>query len=162
MEVTKANNPALLKSPPLTKRDEAPTPTVDQIRELVRCPRQPGPPRSLHRPRAEIPIEYVDEILTKGAKLAGPWFADFEDVEHFHLPDAVADYVDGVLIELQRWWVGLSDEQRLRWADVESNLVPEDLQTSYPGLFAFVVGDEGAYADPQVVDFIAFAARRDE
>ncbi|WP_285182819.1 hypothetical protein [Rhodococcus sp. MEB032] len=113
-------------------------------------------------PRAEVPIEYVDEILTKGAKLAGPWFADFEDVEHFHLSDAVADYVDGVLIELQRWWAGLSDEQRLRWADVESNLVPEDLQTSYPGLFAFVVGDEEAYADPQVVDFIAFAARRDE
>ncbi|MCZ9634861.1 hypothetical protein [Rhodococcus sp. BH5] len=63
-----------------------------------------------------------------------------------------------MLIELQSWWVGLSNEQRLLWADIESNPVPDDLRTSYPGLFEFVVGTEGVYADPQVVDFIAVAA----
>ncbi|MFD6516582.1 hypothetical protein [Rhodococcus sp. NPDC060176] len=141
----------------MTTREESPTPDVDQITSWFAALDSQARRVLFAGPRAEIPNESVDEILTKGTKLAGPWFTGLADVEHFHLPDDVADYVDGVLIELQSWWVGLSNEQRLRWADVESNLVPEDLQTSYPGLFAFVIGDEGAYADPQVVDFIAFA-----
>jgi len=133
---------------PRTTRDEEPTPAVDQIASWFAALDNRARRVIFAGPRAEIASEYVDEILTKGDKLAARWFAGLNDVNHFHLPADVADYVDGVLIELQSWWVGLSNEQRLRWADVESDPVPEDLQTSYPGLFAFVVGDEGAYADP--------------
>lgn len=142
----------------MTTRDEAPTPDVDKITSWFAALDNQARRALFTGPRAEIPSEYVDEVLAKGAKLAGPWFVGLEDVERFYLPDDVADYVDGVLIELQSWWVGLSNEQRLRWADVESDLLSDDLQTSYPALFAFVIGDEGAYADPQVVDFIAVAA----
>lgn len=109
-------------------------------------------------PRAEVPEECAVEVLSKGRKLAQPWFAEVREIERFRLPEDVADYVDGLLVELQGWWVGLSNGQRLRWADVEMKPVPEDLQTSYPGLFEFVVGDDGAYADSQVIDFVAVAA----
>lgn len=142
----------------MTTRDESPPPTVDQITSWFAALDSSARRILFAGPRAEIPSEFADDLLAKGAKLAGPWFADLGNAEHLHLPDGVADYVDGVLIELQSWWVGLSNEQRLRWADVESNPVPDDLQTSYPGLFEFVLGDEGIYADPQVVDFIAVAA----
>lgn len=142
----------------MTTRDESPAPTVDQITSWFAALDSSARRVLFAGPRAEIPSDFVDEVRVKGLKLAQPWFAESDDDDHFHLPADVADYVDGVLIELQSWWVGLSNEQRLRWADVESNPVPDDLQTSYPGLFEFVVGDEGAYADPQVVDFIAVAA----
>ncbi|MFI8660084.1 hypothetical protein ACIGKR_08845 [Rhodococcus qingshengii] len=142
----------------MTTRDESPAPTVDQITSWFAALDSSARRVLFAGPRAEIPSEFVGEVRAKGLKLAQPWFVGSDDVDHFHLPADVADYVDELLIELQSWWVGLSNEQRLRWADVESNPVPDDLQTSYPGLFEFVVGDEGVYADPQVVDFIAVAA----
>ncbi len=43
----------------------------------------------------------------------------------FRLPDYVASYVGGLLLALQSW-VRLSNEQRLRWADVHQ------LSTSSP------------------------------
>lgn len=142
----------------MTTRDETPTPTVGQITSWFTALGSSARRVLFAGPREEIPSEFVDEILTKGAKLAWPWFADSDDVEQLHLPADVADYVDGILIELQGWWVGLSNDQRLHWADVGTNAVPDGLQTSYPGLFEFVIGDEGVYADPQVVDFVAVAA----
>ncbi|UJC79925.1 hypothetical protein D4768_21255 [Rhodococcus erythropolis] len=142
----------------MTTRDETPAPSVDQITAWFAALGS-GARRILFAgPRAEISTEFVDEILTKGRKLAGPWFSESTTADELHLPDDVADYVDGLLAELQGWWIGLSNDQRLRWADVESSTVPDGLQTAYPGLFEFVVGDEGTYADPQVVDFIAVAA----
>ena len=142
----------------MTIRDETPVPSVDQITSWFAALDSWARRVLFAGPRAEIPVELVDEVLTKGHKLAGPWFSTLTAREELRLPDDVADYVDGLLAELQGWWIGLSNDQRLRWAEVESSTVPDDLQTAYPGLFAFVVGDEGIYADPQVVDFIAVAA----
>ncbi|PBI95386.1 hypothetical protein BKP42_44930 [Rhodococcus erythropolis] len=109
-------------------------------------------------PHGEVPQKYVEEVLTKGHKLALSWFSEPIDSESFRLPEAVADYVDGVLAALQRWWIGLSNERRLQWANVENGPVPNGLLTSYPGSFEFVPGDDVVYADPQVIDFIAVAA----
>ncbi|MDV6270990.1 hypothetical protein [Rhodococcus globerulus] len=109
-------------------------------------------------PHGEIPQKYVDEILLKGQKLALPWFAESTTTKSFHLPDAVADYVDGLLTELQGWWTGLSSERRLQWAEVGHTPIPSYLLASYPGLFDFVHSDDALYTDPQVVDFIAVAA----
>ncbi|RYG88456.1 MAG: hypothetical protein EON58_19970 [Alphaproteobacteria bacterium] len=109
-------------------------------------------------PRGEVPQKYADEVLAKGHKLALPWFSDSTNAESVRLPEAVADYVDGVLAALQRWWIGLSNEQRLQWAEVENGPVPNCLHTSYPGSFEFLPGDDVVYADPQVIDFIAVAA----
>lgn len=109
-------------------------------------------------PRGEVPQKYVDEVLTKGYKLALPWFSESVASEPFRLPEVVADYVDDILAELQGWWVGLSNERRLQWAGVGHAPVPARLHISYPRLFEFVPGDDAVYADPQVLDFIAIAA----
>ena len=109
-------------------------------------------------PHGEISLEYVDEILVKGHKLALPWFAQSAKTQSFHLPEAVIDYVDELLAELQGWWIGLSNDRRLHWADVGHTPIPNYLLASYPGLFDFVRSDDALYADPQVVDFIAVAA----
>lgn len=109
-------------------------------------------------PRGEIPRKYVDEILVKGHKLALPWFAESTTTESFHLPATVIDYVDELLAELQGWWIGLSNERRLQWAEIGHRPMPHYLLASYPGLFDFIRGDDAVYADPQVVDFIAVAA----
>jgi len=142
----------------MTTRDEAIAPTVDHISSWFAALGSSARRILFAGPRAEIPAELADEILTKGRKLAGPWFSTAAEIDGFHLPNDVADYVDELLAELQSWWIGLSNEQRLRWADIETSTVPDDLRTVYPGLFQFVVGDEGLYADTQVVDFIAIAA----
>ena len=109
-------------------------------------------------PHSEIPQRYVDDILAKGHKLARPWFAETTTTQSFHLPEAAADYVDGILAELQGWWIGLSSDRQLQWAEVEHTPIPNYLLASYPGLFDFVRSDDALYADPQVVDFIAVAA----
>ncbi len=82
-------------------------------------------------PHEEIPQKYVDDILAKGQKLALPWFAESTKTEAFHLPEAVIGYVDGLLAELQGWWIGLSSERRLQWAEVEHTPIPHYLLASY-------------------------------
>ncbi len=109
-------------------------------------------------PHGKIPHKHVDEILAKGHKLALPWFAESTTTESFHLPEAVTDYIDGLLAELQGWWIGLSNDRQLQWAKVGHTPIPHYLLASYPGLFDVVRSDDALYADPQVVDFIAVAA----
>jgi hypothetical protein len=110
-------------------------------------------------PFAEVPGEFVPEILSKGHKLAGLWFTGAVESEQFRLPDDIAGYVDGLLEELQRWWTRLPNRLRLEWAGVETDSIPEFLQFSRPEIFPLIHGDDALlYADPQLTDFIAVAA----
>ncbi|MCZ4615204.1 hypothetical protein [Rhodococcus qingshengii] len=110
-------------------------------------------------PYADVPTEFVSEILSKGHKLAEPWFVGAEETDSFKLPEEIADYVDGLLEELQLWWAKLPSRLRLAWAEVGSEPLPEFLQPSRAQVFPLIHGDDAhLYADPQLTDFIAVAA----
>lgn len=110
-------------------------------------------------PCADIQTELVSEILSKGHKLAEPWFAGAQETEPFKLPDEIADYVEVLLEVLHLWWARLPSKLRLEWASVETNPVPENLQSSRPEIFPLIHGSDALfYADPQLTDFIAVAA----